>query len=71
MNKQYFIKKLAELNDQTSGEIYEKINEISEQYFGKKIASFEAGSFIIDINKIIEIINPEDLKKIEVEDISF
>ena len=71
MKKEYLINKLGELNSQTSGEIYEKINEISEQYFGKKIANFEPGSFIIDINKIIEIIKPEGLKKIQVEDISF
>ncbi len=64
----YLLNKLTDLNEKTSGLLFDKLNKIAQSTMGADILN---NNFIIDINKIIEILNPKDIDKVKVDDITF
>jgi hypothetical protein len=64
----YLLNKLTDLNEKTSGLIFDKLNKTAQSVIGADILNKD---YIIDINKIIEILNPKDIDKAKVDDITF
>lgn len=64
----YLLNKLTDLNEKTSGLIFDKLNKTAQSAIGADILNKD---YIIDINKIIEILNPKNIDKAKVDDITF
>jgi len=70
----YYLNKIVTLDLETNGQISDKLNKTANKFLSEDlilIKNSELNGFMIDINKILEIIKPGNPEKIKIEDVSF
>jgi hypothetical protein len=71
---EYYLNKIVTLDLETNGQISDKLNKTANKFLSEDlilIKNSELNGFMIDINKILEIIKPGNPEKIKIEDVSF